>query len=572
MHAERSRLLETCVAVLRAYAELHARGIIHGDVHHGNLLAIEEDKIRILDFGRARLVADPGPTGAPPRAGAAFYFDPELAAAMRAGKAPPVANPQAEQYSIAVLLRHLLVGRPYLDFDLERERMLKQICEERPVPFIRHGALPWPDVERVLGRALEKNPWDRFSSVAEFADELSRAGRPNIPAPMEGRDAPALLGDVLQRLGVGGSAYQALQQPTALCSVNTGAAGIAYALYRIASLREDAALLALAELWITQAERNSGDDRAYYCEELDLSPATVGRTSLFHTSVGVSCVEALVGFALGDGARTAQAIDRFIARSQEPSYNLDLTLGRSGVLLGCAALLPAMPAEEFSSEARNAILALGDRVDAELRHQLAGLPPAGQTGSLNLGIAHGWGGVLFALLRWREVCRRSGADPTIEEQLGALAAQAEPSGNGHGLRWRWMTGRQGGKEFMPGWCNGAAGLAHLWTLAERLFGEKDYRALAHGAALNAYEEPSSLGDLCCGTAGRSYAMLNLYRQTGDGIWLRRAQDLADKAVPLIEQWSLQRDSLYKGEIGVALLIADMEQPELSCTPLFDKEP
>ena len=130
--------------------------------------------------------------------------------------------------------------------------MLKQICEERPVPFIRHGALPWPDVERVLGRALEKNPWDRFSSVAEFADELSRAGRPNIPAPMEGRDAPALLGDVLQRLGVGGSAYQALQQPTALCSVNTGAAGIAYALYRIASLREDAALLALAELWITQ--------------------------------------------------------------------------------------------------------------------------------------------------------------------------------------------------------------------------------------------------------------------------------------------------------------------------------
>ena len=67
-------------------------------------------------------------------------------------------------------------------------------------------------------------------------------------------------------------------------------------------------------------------------------------------------------------------------------------------------------------------------------------------------------------------------------------------------------------------------------------------------------------------------MLNLYRQTGDGIRLRRAQDLADKAVPLIEQWSLQRDSLYKGEIGVALLIADMEQPELSCTPLFDKEP
>jgi eukaryotic-like serine/threonine-protein kinase len=567
MHTERSRLLETCAAVLRAYADLHARGIVHGDVHHGNLLATEENNIRILDFGRARLVADSGSLGAPPRAGAAFYFDPQLAAAMRTGEAPPAANPQAEQYSIAVLLRHLLVGRPYLNFDLERERMLQQICEDRPVPFIRHGALPWPDVERVLGHALEKNPADRFLSVVEFADELSRAGRPDAPAPMEGRDAPALLADVLLRLGVGGPAYQALQNLTALCSVNTGAAGVAYALYRIASVREDAALLALAELWITWAERNSGDDRAYYCEELDLNPATIGRTSLFHTSVGVSCVEALIGVALSDGARAAQAIERFIARAQESSHNLDLTLGRSGVLLGCATLLPAMPAD---GDAHNAIVALGDRVDAELRHQLAELPPVGDAGALNLGIAHGWGGVLFALLRWREVCRRSGADEVIEKYLHALATEAESAGDG--LRWRWMTGRPGVKEFMPGWCNGTAGLAHLWTLAERLFGDEDYGALARSAALNAYEEPSSLGDLCCGAAGRSYAMLNLYRQTGDGLWLRRAHDLANKAVPLIEQWSLQRDSLYKGEIGVALLVADLERPELSCMPLFDMEP
>lgn len=40
----------------------------------------------------------------------------------------------------------------------------------------------------------------------------------------------------------------------------------------------------------------------------------------------------------------------------------------------------------------------------------------------------------------------------------------------------------------------------------------------------------------------------------------------------IERWSLRRDSLYKGEAGVALLLADPEQPELSCMPLFDAEP
>jgi hypothetical protein len=64
--------------------------------------------------------------------------------------------------------------------------------------------------------------------------------------------------------------------------MNSGAAGFLYALYRIASIREYASLLALAELWIDKAERYASNDAAFYCKELDLSPATVGRTSLFH--------------------------------------------------------------------------------------------------------------------------------------------------------------------------------------------------------------------------------------------------------------------------------------------------
>jgi serine/threonine-protein kinase len=67
-------------------------------------------------------------------------------------------------------------------------------------------------------------------------------------------------------------------------------------------------------------------------------------------------------------------------------------------------------------------------------------------------------------------------------------------------------------------------------------------------------------------------MLNLYRHTGDGAWLDRARALAEDAARTIGRWSLRRDSLYKGEIGVALLLADLERPELSCMPLFDREP
>jgi serine/threonine-protein kinase len=67
-------------------------------------------------------------------------------------------------------------------------------------------------------------------------------------------------------------------------------------------------------------------------------------------------------------------------------------------------------------------------------------------------------------------------------------------------------------------------------------------------------------------------MLDLYRHTGDGVWHDRARALGNDAARGIAEWSLRRDSLYKGEIGVALLLADLEIPELSCMPLFDREP
>lgn len=45
-----------------------------------------------------------------------------------------------------------------------------------------------------------------------------------------------------------------------------------------------------------------------------------------------------------------------------------------------------------------------------------------------------------------------------------------------------------------------------------------------------------------------------------------------ESAKLISHRAVVRDSLYKGRMGVALLIAQLEQPELSCMPLFDRDP
>lgn len=563
------RLLKLCVTVLRAFAEIHGRGVVQGDIHPNNILTSDDDKIRIVDFGRARVFAELDEQGLPiAPVGVPFYYDPQLAAAMLFGEPLPPATPLSEQYCLAAFLREMFAGRPYLNFSLEPKRILQQIIDDPPVPFIRHGVLPWPDVEGVLGRALAKNPADRFKSLDEFADALSRAEDPDALSVKVGRAAPALLAEALARVQPEGAAFRALNATIPTCSVNNGAAGVAYALYRIASVREDPATLATADLWISQAERHAQNDDAFYVEELDLRPEMAGRTSLFHSAAGLSCVEALIALASGDRARAGRAIQQFVTRSRIATDKLDLTFGKSGTLLGCAAVLPALSAE--GSEARAAIVDLGNTLDRELRETLVALPPVGAGETLNFGVAHGWAGVLFALMRWREICRRGGPDPALESYLRGLAAHAEEAGEG--LRWRWMSAPNDPPQYMAGWCNGSAGLVHLWTLAEGAFGDKDYGELARRAALNAYSEPTPVGDLCCGAAGRSYAMLKLYRHTGEGIWLQRAHELAHRAVRSVQRWSVRRDSLYKGEFGVALLVSDLERPELSCMPLFDSEP
>ena len=126
---------------------------------------------------------------------------------------------------------------------------------------------------------------------------------------------------------------------------------------------------------------------------------------------------------------------------------------------------------------------------------------------------------------------------------------------------------------MPGWCNGAAGFVHLWTTAHRLFGDAQFARLAELAAWESWEHRSDAGGLCCGLAGRAYALLKLFRTTGESVWLDRAWQLAARSAgqaPTTGEGQFP-DSLYKGEVGLALLAADLEKPAEAFMPFFEPE-
>jgi serine/threonine-protein kinase len=178
-------------------------------------------------------------------------------------------------------------------------------------------------------------------------------------------------------------------------------------------------------------------------------------------------------------------------------------------------------------------------------------------------MAHGWTGYLYAALRW---CDASG-DPfpsRLEERLDELAATKVVRGRGA----VWPT-TVGGTNVMSGWCNGTAGQVFLFTLAHRMLGDAKWLELAELSAWNNWDVPRGPASLCCGTGGRAYALLGLYKHTGERAWLSRARQLANHAASVAEATSLRTNALWRGELGVAVLVADLASPENARMPFFE---
>jgi serine/threonine-protein kinase len=276
---------------------------------------------------------------------------------------------------------------------------------------------------------------------------------------------------------------------------------------------------------------------------------------------------------MGDFVSVRNAVGAYITAARRDDDKVDLTLGAAGTLLGCALLLEAIPATPIVD--LEPLVRLGDRVSARLRERLDGFRPSSESPiGLNLGMAHGWAGVLYAGMRWHLAARRTSPNDWIDLGLRQLAELAEP--DARGLRWPWIGTQSHAQHhgYMSGWCNGSAGFVHLWLTASQTFGIERYRDLAVAAGWNAWEDASSESvDLCCGFAGRAYAMLALYRSTGDPDWLHRARQHAS--------WTMDHDvemaaspsnaSLFKGRLGCALLAAELEFPEAARMPLFEAE-
>jgi len=232
---DRVRLHRLVVRLLEAYARLHERGVVHGDIHPSNILVRENGVITILDFGRARLTSDSDDMDAS-RAGIAHFHDPQMATALLAGMVPPAASTLAEQYALAVLAYLVLTGLYPFEQAADHSELLTRIVTRAPLPFAARGVDAWPQVESVLRQALAKEKSARFADTAEFVRAFRET---RVPRRRPVRSDPCVE-----------HAIAALRKGNSLPGCKP--TDLAWVSLRAALARSDVELLAIASYWASQ--------------------------------------------------------------------------------------------------------------------------------------------------------------------------------------------------------------------------------------------------------------------------------------------------------------------------------
>jgi len=181
--------------VASALAETHAKGVVHRDLKPANVFIVRvqgEDFAKVLDFGISKVrAASTALTNASTLMGTPMYMAPEQA------KGDVELDHLTDQWALACIAFEMLVGRsPFMGDDTAA--LLYQVVHEEP-PRLSNFVKSLPlEVERVVQRALIKQPAERFPNVTAFARafEAAATGVP-LPAEPAGDGAPIAPGIAL---------------------------------------------------------------------------------------------------------------------------------------------------------------------------------------------------------------------------------------------------------------------------------------------------------------------------------------------------------------------------------------
>lgn len=146
---------------------IHEAGLVHRDIKPGNVLLDDTGQVWLTDFGLAKeMQADSDLTDSNCLMGTPFYMAPELV--------EHPASATSDIYALGVVLYEMVTGRPPFTGQTPLLICWKHVYELPQPPSI-HNPLLSPSLDRVILRALEKDPALRFSGARDLAAAYHQA-------------------------------------------------------------------------------------------------------------------------------------------------------------------------------------------------------------------------------------------------------------------------------------------------------------------------------------------------------------------------------------------------------------
>ncbi|HAF17656.1 MAG TPA: Stk1 family PASTA domain-containing Ser/Thr kinase [Peptococcaceae bacterium] len=155
------------IQVCAALEHAHSKGIIHRDIKSHNILVTQGGRVKVTDFGLARVLSIPSVTMTQSGSvmGSVHYFSPEQARGEEV-------TPQSDIYSLGVVLYEVVSGRVPFQGDNPISIALKHLQEEPKSLRLENPTIP-NVLEKIIFKAMAKDPKNRFSSAEQMQQALA---------------------------------------------------------------------------------------------------------------------------------------------------------------------------------------------------------------------------------------------------------------------------------------------------------------------------------------------------------------------------------------------------------------